>query len=158
MNNFDVMKRVNIPEYWMLKHVVLSTYDDVVQHYSHLRKEGWQNSFGTAWQLAAFDIKRNLKDPSELRYAYHITTPDKLGDIFEGYIGISKKPHKRFMYHRWAARKNKFPNRRMCQFMQKHYDDAVLIIFACTRNRLTEMMEQMLRNGRNIGWNTRIGG
>lgn len=84
-------------------------------------------------------------------YLYHICREKDKYNYSKGYIGISKKPSKR-----WASGYGK--SQPHIRSALKKYDDIIKYVICFGKEKRIKFLEKKLRPTENIGWNIAIGG
>lgn len=77
-------------------------------------------------------------------------------DLNTGYIGITKNPELRFSQHIWQRKDS---NAHLRNAINKYGKDVFFRVLVCNLEKdAAELIEEMLRPNKNIGWNIAKGG
>ena len=91
---------------------------------------------------------------------YWIRAPHHSDMTFDGYVGVSKNAHKRWLYgHDWAHRKGRHENPKLANAITKYgWENLIKTIIVIAEENYCYDLEHKLRPSDNIGWNLVAGG
>lgn len=80
--------------------------------------------------------------------------------LSDGYIGVSKKASKRWLYgHNWASRKGRHENPRLSNAITKYgWENLIKTVLVIADEAYCYDLERKLRPEELIGWNIAVGG